>query len=238
VLFTGCFGQSYDSVLTPFGKRRTWDDGSSLGYFIRPAGPVTVAGEHPLTEKLKDAHASLPEDESFDYVGEAKDTRILVRCGESPLLSLRRSGRSVSIHGHLLAGLCHDPDRKPPAKVGGSADPSANEHDPWGPHSSTHPQNTIAQQLVRNILDHAKVKYRVPDPAPRQWTPYLGDHMEAASISANIAYNNTAEAQTIRVRLPWAPKDLIATFKGSVYETSITIPPFRYVVLEPQKPVE
>ncbi|GMU20561.1 MAG: hypothetical protein AMXMBFR13_06580 [Phycisphaerae bacterium] len=243
VLFTGCFAQSYDGVLTPFGQSRTLngdsvDEDVTLHYFLRPAGPVTRAGEHPLTQQLSAAHASLPEDESFDYVGEAKDTRILLRCGESALLSIRRNGRSIFIHGHLLAGLCHDPDRKPPAKVGGSADPSANEHDPWGPHSSTHPQNAFARQLVRAILDHAKVKYRVADPAPRQWTPYLSDHMEAASISANIAYNNTAEPQTIRVRLPYAPKDLIATFTGGGYETSVRIPPFRYVVLEPQEPVE
>lgn len=232
VLFTGCFAQSLDSVLTPFGQQRRVGN-VTLHYTHRPAGTMTVADEHPLTANLKDAGAELPEDETFDYVTADDDTRVLLRCGEFPLLSLRRNGRFIFIHGHLPAGLCHDPDRKPPTEVGGSADPSANEHDQWGPHSSTHPQNAVARQLVRNILDHAKVRYRVPDPAPRRWTPYLSDHMEAASISANIAYNNTDEPRTLTVRLPYAPKGHPSRVTARGHETTITVPPFGYIVLEP-----
>jgi hypothetical protein len=236
VLWTGCFAQSFSAVHTPFGSRRAVD-GLTLDYHQRPAGKVTVSGEHPLIEGLGDLlekqPVTLPADESFRYAGEAGDVEVLLRCGQEPLLSIRRAGRFVHIHGHLLAGLCHDPNRKPPRPVGGSRDSSANDVDPWGPYRSDHPQNHVGRLLVRNVLDHAHVAYRVPAPAPRTSTPYLGDHMERASISANIAYNNTPVPEQLTVRLPYRPRGHEVRPVSGGHEAEIAIPPFSYVALQP-----
>ena len=232
VLFTGCFGQSFDARLTPPGKERQLD-GSTLLYTRRPGGRLTAAGDHPLTKDLIRQPVFLPEDESFSYRKHGQDVRLLAHCGDCPLLSTRRQGRFIFIHGHLFASLAYDPGRAPPRRLSGSADPSANEHDPWGRYSSANPQNAVGRRLVKNILEYAGVDYRVTDPKPRQFTPYLGDHMEPASISANIAYNNTAEPQTLTVRLGYRPAGYKSKAVGNRFETDITIPPFSYVALQP-----
>ena len=228
VLFTGCFAQSFDAERTAFGEKRTLDD-VELQYVKRPAGPISVTMDHLLTRGLRDVSASLPDDESFVYSKAGGGVRVLARCGDMPVLSIRNRGRWIFVHGHLFAGLAYDESRTPPTSVSGSADPSADEHDPWGPHSSTNPQNAVGRRLMRNILDHAKVDYRVIDPPPRTMTRYLGDHMEAASISANIAYNNTSQARTITVRLPYRPTGYEPQAIGDRYQ--ITIPPFGYMAL-------
>ena len=151
------------------------------------------------------------------------------------LVSIQRGGRFIFVHGHLFAGLAHDPDRKPPEGVSGSADPSANDVDQWGPYSSTSPQNAVGRALMRNILEHAGVDYRLRDPEPRRFTPYLGDHMEVASISANIAYNNTPEDQRLTLRLPYRPGGHNVRTVGEYFETDITIPPFSYVSIQPER---
>jgi len=237
VLFTGCFAQSFDGGRTPFGQGRNLD-GLSLHYVQRPAGRVALTGEHRLTQNLHDMLTAqpvrLPGDESFSYEGIPPGVRVLARCGDDLLLSTRYDGRFVFIHGHLLAGLSYDPGRTPPWQLSGSKDASADEHDPWGLYSSSNPQNALGRALIRNILDHAGVDYRVPDPKPRTSTPYLGDHMEPASISANIAYNNTAEPQELTVRLPWRPRDRQPEGIDGRHETVVTIPPFSYVALQPR----
>jgi len=233
VLFTGCFGQAFDAVQTPFGGERSLD-GVQLRYLLRKPGEVTVDEQHPLTggmgEYLQGRPVRLPEDEVFDYAGAGKGIRVLVRCAEVPLISIGSKGRMIFLHGQLLAGLCHDPDRVPP-DLGFSADPSAREMDMWGPYSSTSPRNAFGRLLVRNILDFARVDYRVPDPKPRALVPYLGDHMEPVSISANFVYNNTAEPQTLTLRLPYRPRDWKSKRVGKRYEAEVTVPRFSYVPL-------
>ena len=53
--------------------------------------------------------------------------------------------------------------------------------------------------------------------------------MEVASISANIVYNNTSQARTITVRLPYRPAGYEPQAIGDRYQ--ITIPPFGYMAL-------
>jgi len=238
VLFTGCFGQAYGAEQVRFGATREID-GLPLRYLRRPAGPVTTAtptsgSSSSLRRRFRgylDQHpVTLPEDETFTWEIPAAGPDVLLRCGEYPLFSTRDGGRMIFLHGQIIAGLSHDPDRKPP-QLSGSQDVSANEHDMWGPYSSTNPQNQFGVLLVKSILDHAGVAYRVPVPLPRRLVPYLGDNMEACSISANIVYNNTGEPQMITVRTPWAPEGYESTRVGERYETEVTVPGFSYVAL-------
>jgi len=139
------------------------------------------------------------------------------------------------IHGHLFAGASYDSKRKPTKWLSGSKDASGNEHDPWGSYSSTNPANALGRQLIKNILERASVDYRVPNPKPRTFVPFLGDHMESASISANIVYNNTALPQRLTVRTPFRPKGHESTPAGGRigrFETQLTVAAFSYVVLQ------
>ncbi len=238
VLFTGGFGQSLDGQHTPFGGTREID-GATLRYVNRPAGEVRVVVEHPIAKGLARPSGAppvrLPADESFEYVTAGAGTRILAECGGSPVLSVGREGRFVFVHGHLFAGLCHDPERKPPQELSGSQDASANEVDTWGPYSSSHPQNVFGMAVMKAILDHAGVDYRVPDPRPRTTVRYLGDHMEQASVSANIAYNNTGTEQRLTVRLPYPPRGVRSEQVGGRWRADVAIPAFSYVVMEPER---
>ena len=235
VLFTGCFGQALDGVYVPFGGERAFG-GMRLRYVRRPAGEMRIEAEDVLTRGCDAMAVSLPEDEAFDYADIPSNCRVWLRCGGLPLLSTMKNGRFLFVHGHLFAGLAHDPERKPSSNSGGSADASANEVDLWGPYSSVKQENLIGRVLVRNILDHAGVRYRVVDPKPRTATRYLGDHMEQASVSANIAYNNTGVPQRIRVRLPYSLKGWHSVRVGDGFEAEVTVPPFGYVVLEAEEP--
>jgi hypothetical protein len=138
VLFTGCFGQALDGMQTPFGDTREVD-GATLRYLERPEGEVAVARDDPLTRGLdsylRATPVHLPADEIFRYQGEPTDATVLLRCGDDPLLSTREHGRLIFIHGHLFAGACYHPGRKPLA-LSGSADASANEVDLWGSHGA------------------------------------------------------------------------------------------------------
>lgn len=234
VLFTGCFGQSWDAVFVPFGGTRNID-GAVLRYVNRAPGEIRTVSEHPIAKGLTPPEGAppgrLPEDESFAYARTNAATQILAECGGSPLLSVRRDGRFIFLHGHVLAGLRHDPTRKPPHKSSFSRDASAHEVDTWGPYSSNHPQNTLGMTLMRAILNYAGVDYRVPDPAPRAAVPYLGDHMEQASISANIAYNNTAVPRKLVVRPPYVPKGYRGVASGNRHIVEVAIPAFSYVAL-------
>ena len=84
---------------------------------------------------------------------------------------------------------------------------------------------------MRNVLDSAGVQYRVPEPKPRTVTRYLGDHMEQASINANIVYNNTGRSQTVDVRTPWRPDGYPCQPDGRGYRTRVTVAPYGYVAL-------
>ena len=108
----------------------------------------------------------------------------------------------------------------------------------WGPYDSSHPDNAFGLAVMRGILDSAGVHYRVRHPLPRALCPYLGDHMEQASISANIAYNNTSRPQTITVRLPWKPVGHESMKVDGCFETAITIPAFSYSALQPESVAE
>ncbi len=231
VLFTGCFGQSLQAEYTPWGGEREVH-GRRLRYVRRPAGTLDLAVNHALTARLDRRSASLPEDEIFEYVQVPDGVRVCLRCGGYPVLSTARQDRFIFIHGHVFAGLAFDPERKPPSFGRGSADPSANEVDMWGPYSSQKPENIIGQELMKNILDHARVKYRVLDPRPRTLTCYLGDHMEQASLCANIAYNNTDVSQSLRVRLPYRPQQWPSTPIAGGFHATVTVPPFNYIVLK------
>ncbi len=232
VLFTGCFGQSFEGKYASFGQEREVL-GMQIRYVRRPPGDMQVAADHILTRNIGTARVSLPEDESFEYANLPQAAHVLLRCGQQPLLSTSDSGRLLFLHGHCFAGIAYDRQRKPPS-LGGSADPSANETDMWGPYSSTKPENLVGQQLMKNILDQAHVDYRVPDPKPRTATRYLGDHMEQASISGNIAYNNTAVPQELRARLPYRPRKWPCKPMENRFEARVGVPPFGYVVLEPE----
>lgn len=234
VLFTGCFGQSLDAQYVPFGTSREIA-GVELSYVRRPAGGINLEKDHPFTRQLGQTAVMLPEDESFEYTTLPPTNQILLTCDGHPLLSTSRYDRFIFIHGHLFAGLAHDPQRRP-AQVGGSADPSANEVDLWGPYSSTKAENLVGQRLIRNILDAARVDYRVLNPRPRGQTRYLGDHMEQASISANIAYNNTDIPQELHLRLPYRPRNWSSNAVDGRYETRVSVPPFSYILLEPETP--
>ncbi|HNT37239.1 MAG TPA: hypothetical protein PKH07_19765, partial [bacterium] len=231
---TGCFGQAFDAVQTPKGHSRKIG-GRTLEYFDRSAGKISLERQQTVTSGLEQFLASgapeLPKQESFRFGAEDGDITTVLRCSGEPLLSIDRKEQIIFIHGSLFAGACFDPDRQPPALFG-SADASCNEHDPWGPYSASHPQNGFTQKLFQNILDYAKVDYRIPNPEPRTLAPYLGDHMETVSISANIVYNNMPETRSIVVRTPFPPKGYSSTKTKGRYETTVTVPAFEYVALE------
>jgi len=235
VVFSGCFAQSWDAVHTPFGQTRELD-GMTLRYHSRPAGRVKFMSDHPLTGNLKNLSAPLPQDECFSFESAARDVKRLARCGPHSIMSVARQERFIFIHGHLFADLAYDANRKPPANLSGSADGSANEIDMWGPYSATSPHNAAGEILMKNILDYAGVDYRVLKPRTRGLVPYLGDHMEQASISANIVYNNTAERQILTIRLPYEAKGHQARRIGTRYEADIAVPAFSYLALEGFQP--
>ena len=236
VLMTCCFGQSLNGEYVPFGGRRTLD-GVDLQYLERPTGEVSLAAEHALTSGLSALLAKQPvklaTDEAFSYAGDPPGIKVLLRCGQHPLLSLARDGRMVFLHGHLFASSCDNPNRKPP-QLSGSRDPSANEVDGWGPYDSSHPQNAFGYAVIKRILDLARVEHRVPEPKLRIAAPYLGDHVEPVGMSANLAYNNTGQPQTFTVRTPFQPKGLNSRRARGRYETEITVPPFSYIALQPR----
>jgi len=233
VLLTGCLAQALDGVLVPFGQSREFD-GTTLSYVQRPAGSVSVAAESALTEGLLNAlqkrGVTLDKDESFNWAGTTKGVTVHLKCGDDPLISTR--GNMILVHGHIFAAACYNPKRVVP-NLAGSSDPSANEVDMWGPYDSTSENNAFTSALMKNILDAAGVDYRVAQPKPRTLAPYLGDHMEQASISANLVYNNTSELQTLTVRTPYAPVGSPSKLVRGRYETSVTVPPFGYVALQP-----
>jgi hypothetical protein len=231
VLFTGCFARSWDAAYLPFGQTRELD-GMRLRYHPRPPGRMEFAADHPLTRGVRGVSIPLPQDDGFTFETAAWSVQTLARCDPHAIVSVARRGRFVFVHGHLFAGLAHDPSRKPPVNLCGSKDGSANEIDLWGPYSATSPHNVVGEILMKNILDHAGVDYRVPKPKPRTLVPYLGDHMEPASISANIVYNNTAQPQRLTVRLPYEPKGYKTRRVGDRYETDVTVSAFSYVALE------
>lgn len=237
LLFTGCYGQALDGDLAAPGAPRSVRD-AVCEYRPRAAGEVAISDDHPIVRDLAALlPVHLPDDESFQFIPSASgpSAQILLAVESEPLLSIRAGGRRIYVHGHLFAGVCHDPDRKPP-NLSGSEDVSANQHDLWGPHRSDHPQNAFARQLMKNLLDNAGVQYRVPNPPPRRATRYLADHMEAGSVSANLAYNNTGEPLSLGVQLPWKPAGLDARLDGGLWRFTVTVPAWSYVVLEPETP--
>ncbi len=233
VLFTGAFGQALDADQAQAGSTRTVD-GAALRYGEHPEGDVSVACESALTRGVSDLLEKLPVqlsgDEGFDYA-DARQAAVQMRCGNRTLVSTRRGGRFIFFHGHPLAAACFNPERKPPRNMSGSADSSANETDLFGPYDSAHPQNAFGMALIRNVLDSAGVHYRVPEPKPRTVTRYLGDHMEQASINANIVYNNTGRSQTVYVRTPWKPEGYPGRCDGQGYRTRVTVAPYGYIAL-------
>ena len=237
VLFTGCFAQSFDGDYTPGGAERAVG-GVTRCYVVRPPGAVSVSADHDLTAglatMLEETPVTLPDDETFDYIGEPAAVRVLLRCGDASLLSMSHADRFVYIHGHLIAGASYDEDRVPP-QLTGSEDVSCNEQDMWGPYSATNPQNAFARAVLRNVLDHAGVDYRVPSPPPRGLAPFLGDNLEQASVSANLAYNNMGEERTITVRLPYRPAGWPSVLVRGRFEAPVSIPAFSYVVLRPER---
>ncbi|NLE59915.1 MAG: hypothetical protein GX616_16305, partial [Planctomycetes bacterium] len=235
VLFTGCFGQSWDAVHVPAGQTRELD-GMTLRYHPRPPGRLEFTADHPLVNNLKGTSVPLPQDECFSFETAASGVQALARCDPHAILSVARQGRFIFAHGHLWAGLALDPNRKPPANLSGSKDGSANDIDMWGPYSATSPHNRVGETLMKNILDHAGVDYRVLRPKPRGLTPYLGDHMEQTSISANIVYNNTGERQILTVRLPYKPAGHQSRRVDNHYETDVAVEPFAYVALQGFQP--
>jgi hypothetical protein len=234
VLLTGCFGQAFDGEYTPFGGRRSLD-GRLLAYAIRPPGELAVVRGHALTRGLSDrlvrAAVRLPEDEAFAFESGRPLATPLLRCGGEPLLSASQDGHLLFLHGQFFAALCHDPGRRPPANLSGSRDGSANEVDLWGPYSAAHPQNAFGLAVMRNILDHAEVAYRILDPEPRISSRYLGDNLEPAGISANLVYNNSDTPRTLNLRLPYAPIGFESTREGDVFRLRVTIAPFTYAAL-------
>ncbi len=239
VVFTGCFGQALDGDQLPIGGSRDVA-GLTAEYGMRPAGQVRINFECMLTLSLADIltnlQVHLPEDESFRFTNVGSNTQTVLLCGDWPLVTLHsivtegKQKEFLFIHGHVFASACWNPNRKPP-DLAGSTDPSANEVDLWGPYDSAHPQNAFTTALMKNVLAWAEVDYRVPNPLPRTVCPYLGDHMEQVSISANIVYNNTASPQQIKVRLPFKPAGYEWKKVGDLYEATVTVPPFSYLSL-------
>jgi len=232
VLFTGCLAQSLDGELTPSGQSREFD-GAKLAYFERPTGEASVASDSPLTKGLREVLSkqpvSLEKDESFRHEVAPKGTKTPLTCGGEPLVSTRAN--MIMIQGHLFAPACFNPKRVPP-NVGGSADSSANEFDMWGPYDSAHPGNEFGYAVMKNILDYAGVDYRVPNPKPRTVVPFIGDHMEQVSVSANIVYNNTAQTQSVVVRVPFKPRGYNARRVRGRWEAEVSVPAFSYIALQ------
>ncbi len=231
VLFTGCFGQAMDAVQTPFGQSREVD-GARVSYAERPAGGVSVTSDGAITKGLssllKRMPVELPPDESFRWESDPPDVTTLLKCGDWPLVSCR--GNMLFVHGHAWASACYNPKRVAP-ELAGSKDSSANEVDMWGPYDSADPRNEFGYALMREILKQAGVDYRVIAPKPRTLVPYLGDHMEQASVSANIVYNNTARPQRLKIRVPFEPDGYKSRFVNGRYQVEVPIPPFSYVAL-------
>jgi hypothetical protein len=238
VLLTGSFGRAMDGVQVPDGQEYAVD-GGQLSAGMRPSGLVTLGTNHPLTcgmgELLTARPVVLAEDDAFRWLRPPAGTEILLRCGDEPLLSVRRRERLIFLHGQVFAASCFNPARRPPRNLGGSSDASANEVDVWGPYDSADPRNWFGMELVRRILDYAGVRYRVPQPPPRTVARYLGDHIEAVSLSANLAYNNTARARTITVRTPYPVAGVGSVRCHWGFESRITVPAFGWVALQPEE---
>ena len=233
VLFTGSFGRSFDAEITAFGQKRQID-GTTLHYLQRPAGEVTITSAHKITKQLCKTITPplrIPTDETFAYEQENNNISVLMRCGSYPLISTRYNDHFIFIHGSFFASLAYDPDRKM-QQVSGSSDASADEADLWGKYSSSKAENAVGRALIKNILDFTGVEYRVTAPKPRTATRFLGDHMEVASISANIVYNNTGQTQTLTVRIPYQPIGYRPRLIDKKYETEVKIPPYSYLALQ------
>lgn len=236
VLLTGEVAQALNGEMTPAEDTREFD-GMNITYGNRPAGEVSMDSVTALTRNLpmeiEGKPLALPEDESFNFAGPGAD--VLLSCEGWPLVSLH-NGETLMLHGHIFASACHNPRRKAPRNTGGSADPSANEMDIYGPHDAADPRNAFTTALMKNILDWAGADYRLPNPKPRTITRYLGDHMEQVYISANLVYNNTGRRQTVTVRTPYAVQGMNSRRTGGRYETKVTVPAYSYKTLQPEKP--
>ena len=239
IVLTGCFGKAFDGDQLPIGASRDIA-GMVIQYNLRPAGRVEINAGGVLTRGLLDIlkrlSVVLPEDESFQFENPGSGVQSVMTCDGRPVVTLLQTNIAnyqkelLLIHGHLFASACWNPKRVPP-QLTGSADQSANEVDLWGPYDSAHAQNEFTTAFMRNVLDWAGVDYRVPDPKPRSLCPYLGDHMEQVSISANLVYNNTAVPQDITVRLPFKPVGVESRKVGTRYEATFSVPPFSFIVL-------
>lgn len=237
ILMTGSFAQSLDGVLVPFDQTREVQE-MNLRYIVRPAGEVWVESDGVLTKGLSNILQKRPvrldSDEAFDYESRPKGVQVLLDSNEKPLLSTTRGGRTLFLHGHIFAAACHNPNRVPP-QLSGSSDASANEVDMWWLYDSNSRRNELTTALMKNILDYAGVDYRVRFPLPRAIAPYLGDHMEQASISANIAYNTTSRPQQLTVRTPFKPLGYDSRVVDGRYETDLVVPAFGYIALRKEK---
>lgn len=228
VLFTGQFAKALDGELALAGKTVSLND-MVISFTERQSGALTLRAKNSVTDGLRGMAVSIRPDESFRFERAPAGMTVLIECAGEPVLS--KAGRQLFLHGDLFAACCYNPNRVIPQQSG-SSDASANEVDMWGPYDAQHPDNTYSYALMRGILDAAGVDYRVRNPKPRTMTPFLSDHMEQISINANIVYNNTASAQSVTVRTPYAPKGYATKSVDGRYETDVVVPAFSYVALK------
>ncbi len=227
VLFTGQFARALDGDLVEPGQTTRWND-MVMSYQDGVAGPLSLLGVSQITTNLRGLSVSVKLNESFRFERAPAGMKSTITCGGEAVLS--GYGRWLFLHGDLFAACCYNPKRVPPEQSG-SADVSANEVDMWGPYDAQHPDNAFSYALFKGILDHAHVDYRVRSPKLRTMVPFLGDHMEQVSISANIVYNNTDSAQSVTVRTPYAPKGYQSKLVYGRYEMDVLVPAFSYVAL-------
>ncbi len=228
LVFTGQFAKALDGELSADSRSRKLDR-MTIEYVDRKEGVVSINDpKHEITRYSKDTHVTLHGDESFRIRKGSTVPRTLLSCSGMPILSVE--ARFIFLHGDVFAASCYNAHRIPPEQAG-SSDVSANEVDMWGPYDSIHKGNEMGYALIKGILNYAHVDYRVENPKPRTMVRYLGDHMEQASISANIAYNNTGEVQRLTVMTPYHPVGYNSLRIGSKYQTTIEIAPYSYIAL-------
>jgi len=230
VLFTGGVFQAGLGRWVSDGESRTFD-GLTFTYGKTPGGVPALTEHCPeavardLAEILDQGEISLPPDLGLADLSGAE---VLLRVGDKPLVA--RRDRFFFITNRLLYACAHDPDRVIP-NLSGSTDVSANEADPWGLASSSSPGNLFGETLLRNLIEQSGARVRIPEPLPRGFSRYLGDHVEPVNVTGNIVVNQDDLEHTLDVICSRPVLNVPCRPIGDHFVASVTVPPYDFVAL-------
>jgi hypothetical protein len=232
VLFTGGTAQYSDGGGTPPGGTRQLE-GLKLKYGKTNGGGVEIAEAAPESlrrciEPVLEQHAPrLPEDLG---VADIQGAEVYLTVGGRPLLA--RRNRLIFITNRLLYACAYDPQRTPP-QLGGSADSSANEADPWGLASSDARGNIFGEAVLKGVVEMSGALCRIEDPLPRTYSPWLGDHVERLNVTGNIVVNNDGVEHTVAVLCRRRPVNVpSAQREDGLWEAQINARPYDFVTIE------